>query len=791
MKGCRLPAHLLGFSLLIVAIAGCLQGRRQDAATNPLSIGRSVLGVFQDWEAEVLRVDGVSVCHARTTSTSHLVAGQPWSAPAELRVVEDRFDLRVVDVGREDGWWIVGADRLGGSELVRYLETLEADRDDAAVEASFRLDPEGDDSEVGTARFSLRGFSEAHAASRAQCADESASGPLPTSPAPVRSMEESGIARTYRWGSLGPNPHVELVLAGSLFGTRGAEDTVLVKARTRRWWTDDELWISQAELDAWKAEHEALFGEFDEEYQLAIVFSRGRPYPEGLPDAGGIVHYEVYRNGQRIGELSHAGTTSDLAGVCRDPSSNDLRFFRLGWSGAASYPEELSMFHFTANDEVREERLFDFEGARVSDFVDCSSAGERPGPCLCKGPAAEQSTEHEAIVNEIWKPIRGGTPAYGEDWVFRLHEDLPPMSLEWTTISVEVMRSQVLEPIHAYSGLRNAITPYAEVAMNSEFAVLFLSYGSDRLIFGGASAVFARRLSDVTWTLLHRDPGSGNHATRSGGFVDSDRIAVGKPEARFGIEWDTINVRGLLDWRRSFVAFEAAATVNGSPRTRADGSPVGPGDMEFVWVGPGEFLMDSAESGRRNGEQVGTPVRIDRGFWLGKYEVTQAEWQSVMGTNPSSHADCGRCPVEHVSWDEVQEFIRRVNSREDGAPYRLPTRAEWEYAARAGMTWDHYTPRLDSIAWHRWNTERTHPVGEKTPNGWGLYDMVGNVAEWMADENGTQRSGEPIDPMGHPPDPERTYGGCEWSTRCDMPDIGTRLSHQRRSAIGFRLLRMP
>ena len=135
--------------------------------------------------------------------------------------------------------------------------------------------------------------------------------------------------------------------------------------------------------------------------------------------------------------------------------------------------------------------------------------------------------------------------------------------------------------------------------------------------------------------------------------------------------------------------------------------------------------MNAGGSGRWDDEKSDTLVRISRGFWLGKYEVTQSEWLSVMGTNPSDHAGCGRCPVERVSWDEAQEFIRRINAREDGAPYRLPTRREWEYAARAGMTWDDYATNLDSIAWHGRNSERTHPVGDKTPNGWGLHDMVG------------------------------------------------------------------
>ncbi len=791
MNGYRLPTHLPGLIFLIAAIAGCSQGRQQDAAASSLSFGRSVLGVFQNWEAEVLQVDGVSVCHARTTSTSHLVAGQPWSTPAVLRVTEDRFDLKVVDVGREDGWWVVGADDLSGSELARYLETLEADQNAAAVEVSFRLDPESDDSDVGTARFLLRGFSEASAASRTHCAEARASRPPLASPAPIRSLAESRITPTYRWGSLGPDPHVELELASPLFGTRDGEGAVVIKARTHRWWTDDELWISQAELEAWQAESEAWFGEFNEDAELANLFSRGEAPADGLPDWGHSDHWEIYHNGEWMGELSHPGTTSDLAGVCIDPSSDDLRFLRLGWSGSAYYPEELSMFYFTEDDGVREERLFDFEGARVSDFVDCSTAGASPGPCLCKGAAAGQSSEHEAIVNEIWKPIRSGIPAYPDSWAHRLYDDLPPVSLEWTAISEEVMRHQVLEPIYNYSGLRNAITPYADVAMNSEIAVLFLSYGSDRLIFGGANAVFARRLSDTTWTLLYRDPGGGNHATKSGGFVDSDRIAIGKPRARLGIDWDTINVREVLEWGRSFVAFESAVAVDGAPHTRADSSPIGPGDMEFVWVGPGEFLKDADGSDSRDDEGSGTQVEISRGFWLGKYEVTQSEWQSVMGTNPSFHADCGRCPVERVSWDEVQEFIRRVNSREDGVPYRLPTRAEWEYAARAGKTWDHYASSLDTIAWHRWNTERTHPVGEKAPNGWGLYDMVGNVAEWMADENGIQHTGELIDPMGLRTDPERMFVGCEWSSRCDMREFGTRLSYRRFSDTGFRLLRMP
>lgn len=784
MNTYRFPAHLLGLLFLIVAIADCSQGGQQDTAASSVGFGRSVLGTFQDWEAVVFRVDGVSVCHARTTSASHLVAGQPWSNPAELRVTGDRFDLKVADVGRKDGWEVTGADQLSGSELARHLEALEANRSDAAVDVSFRLDPQGDDSDVGAARFSLRGFSEAYATSRAHCADERASRPPQASRAPIRSLAESGITETYRWGSLGPDPHVELVLTSSLFGTRGSQDSVVIKMRMQ--WLSEEVWISQAEAD-----------EISERYGLARFFSRPDYFFDYLGLAGAGNYWEVYRNEQRMGAVRHLVTSGALAGVCSDPFSHDLRFFQLGWSGSASYPEELSMFYFTANDEVRDETLWTFEGAdaALANFVDCNSAEAGPIPCPCDGPAAGQSSEYDAIVNEIWEPIRDGVPAYRDSWPSWLYGNLPPLSLEWTSVSEEVMRRRVLEPIHTYSGFRTDVRgrapTHAELAMNSEFAVLFLNYGSDRLIFGGARAVFARRLSDTAWTLLYDQRDGGNDAMSSGGFVDSDRVRIIGPRGGNYVESDTINVRELLDWGRSFVASEGIAAADGAPRTGADGSPIGPGGMEFVWVEAGDLLMDRDGSDPGDGGRPGAEVLIRRGFWLGKYEVTQSEWESVMGTNPSRHADCGRCPVERVSWEEAQEFIRRVNSREDGDPYRLPTRAEWEYAARARMTWDEHAPALDSTAWHWGNSEGTHPVGGKAPNGWGLHDMVGNVAEWMADENGTPSRDELIDPMGRPPSPRRTYSGCGWRNPCDIPDVGTRFSYQRRNDVGFRLLRMP
>ena len=203
--------------------------------------------------------------------------------------------------------------------------------------------------------------------------------------------------------------------------------------------------------------------------------------------------------------------------------------------------------------------------------------------------------------------------------------------------------------------------------------------------------------------------------------------------------------------------------------------------MEFVWIPAGSFVMGAPEGEVRlfapDDWLVGLSVawqcevRISRGFWLGKYEVTQGEWEAVMGANPSYFSGCGsRCPVESVSWKDVQEFIAELNRRESGMAkeYRLPSSAEWEYAARAASTGatpegdlrilgENNAPVLDGQAWYggnsgvsyggAWNcsewpekqheAERcgTHPVGMKRANRWGLHDMLGNVFEWMADSS--------------------------------------------------------
>jgi formylglycine-generating enzyme required for sulfatase activity len=169
--------------------------------------------------------------------------------------------------------------------------------------------------------------------------------------------------------------------------------------------------------------------------------------------------------------------------------------------------------------------------------------------------------------------------------------------------------------------------------------------------------------------------------------------------------------------------------------------------MEFAYVPAGSFKM-----GTDNGAPWEKPVHqvtFARGFYMGRYEVTQAQWQKVMGNNPTfdlKSRACGEnCPVDNMSWNDIQEFIKKLNAANDGYTYRLPSEAEWEYACRAGTTGDE-TGDFDSMAWYKANANNTvHPVGQKKPNAWGLYDMHGNVFEWVMDNSHDSYDGAPTD----------------------------------------------
>ena len=188
-----------------------------------------------------------------------------------------------------------------------------------------------------------------------------------------------------------------------------------------------------------------------------------------------------------------------------------------------------------------------------------------------------------------------------------------------------------------------------------------------------------------------------------------------------------------------------------------------------------------------------------------------------MGSNPSHFAGCMDCPVEQVSWDDVQQFIKQFNrvskAYSDGAEYRLPTEAEWEYAARAGTQTDTYVgnlnleepgsgwqqdriPKLDRISWYPGNSgRRTHPVGQKEPNPWGVHDMLGNVSEWVRDWIDDYPGGYVTDRLVNLKSTqyraERTYRGGDFvNGHCLVWGRGSDRETDRYFARGFRLVRI-
>jgi formylglycine-generating enzyme required for sulfatase activity len=207
--------------------------------------------------------------------------------------------------------------------------------------------------------------------------------------------------------------------------------------------------------------------------------------------------------------------------------------------------------------------------------------------------------------------------------------------------------------------------------------------------------------------------------------------------------------------------------------------------MEFIWIPPGSFLM-GAENGNNN-KATGHQVTIREGFYMGKYEVTQAQWQAVMENNPSTFKG-DDLPVQNVSWDDAQKFISELNAREDGHVYRLPGEAEWEYAARAGTTANE-PGDLDASAWYIDNSVSAHPVGKKRPNAFGLFDMKGNVWEWCQDLY--QRDGSK---PGKKDAGLRIIRGGAWSEPATFVSLTSRYMVDREKGsrqLGFRVASLP
>jgi formylglycine-generating enzyme required for sulfatase activity len=174
--------------------------------------------------------------------------------------------------------------------------------------------------------------------------------------------------------------------------------------------------------------------------------------------------------------------------------------------------------------------------------------------------------------------------------------------------------------------------------------------------------------------------------------------------------------------------------------------------MEFMLIPAGTFLMGSPDSYREanDNEKPVHQVTISQVFYLGKYPVTQAQWEAIMGDeNPSQFKHDPTRPVERVSWHGALAFLRKLTEREGGGDYRLPTEAQWEYACRAGTKTPRYHPDCNAIAWYDGDSNGySQPVGQKLPNAWGLHDMLGNVYEWCLDGRRQYTAAAAVDPIG-------------------------------------------
>ncbi|WP_410508705.1 formylglycine-generating enzyme family protein [Methanosarcina hadiensis] len=222
--------------------------------------------------------------------------------------------------------------------------------------------------------------------------------------------------------------------------------------------------------------------------------------------------------------------------------------------------------------------------------------------------------------------------------------------------------------------------------------------------------------------------------------------------------------------------------------------------MKLILIPAGEFDMGSPskEKGRSDSESPVHRVAIKNPFFMGKYPVTQKQWKKIMGTSPSNFKDGAR-PVEMVSWEEIQEFIHKLNAMENTDKYRLPSEAEWEYACRAGTQSRHFFGddelKLGDYAWYVMNAGRkTHPVAGKKPNPWGLYDMHGNVWElvqdsWHAGYNGSPSDGSAWEGGNSS---NRVSRGGSWYCDSDFCRSAARFSREpdkRLANLGFRLVK--
>jgi formylglycine-generating enzyme required for sulfatase activity len=254
------------------------------------------------------------------------------------------------------------------------------------------------------------------------------------------------------------------------------------------------------------------------------------------------------------------------------------------------------------------------------------------------------------------------------------------------------------------------------------------------------------------------------------------------------------------------VAVMMAVALSGCPRQVGDTATFA--GIEFVWCPAGTFMMGRypGELDSEDWEDPQHEVTISRGFWMSKYEVTQAQWKALHGgENPSFFqaevsGNTDNRPVESATWDEIQSYITTLNRMNPRMHFRLPTEAEWEYACRAGTTTRFYWgddlsyTDIGDYAWYEdISGGETHDVGGKLPNAWGLYDMSGNVYEWVQDLYGDYPDGPVTDPAGPATGAYRVFRGGAWNAYSFRGRSAARSNDRPATGIalgcfGFRLV---
>lgn len=249
----------------------------------------------------------------------------------------------------------------------------------------------------------------------------------------------------------------------------------------------------------------------------------------------------------------------------------------------------------------------------------------------------------------------------------------------------------------------------------------------------------------------------------------------------------------------------AGAMSESPPPIPADEKITNAWGMTFVLIPPIKFLMGSHKfESTRSGDETRHEVTLTRAYFIQATEVTQSQWKAVMGDNPAEFSDCPGCPVENVSWHDIQEFITSLNLSEKGSVYRLPTEAEWEAAARCGTLspffWgdcldtrhanfegNYPLPGCKKQGWRK----RTIPVDALSPNAWDLFGMHGNVSEWVQDWYGPYTDVAVIDPAGPETGGKKAIRGGNWrsgASQCRSAVRKYAVPKVKSSTIGFRLV---